>query len=364
MYSSIQISGYRGLDSFTMDGLGRVNLLVGKNNCGKTSILECIELLRSAGNRYALSSVLGRRGEWGYSSEDDRGLTVDVTHLFSNRDLDREVSIEALRNGTPNRSGGKSTVSLSVEDLHDENLEPKEKDELEEDGSRVLSMNWSDSADDFKMRVTSEGFMSFSGRQMRMRNGSQRIVQFIGTNGVSSMELVRLFDDLVLTEHEEYVTQALCIIEPKIERIASVGTDQWRLPRETPSGILLKLSGVADRIPIGSVGDGMWRMLGLAVALANAKGGILLVDEIDTGLHYSVMEDMWRMVSKRASALDVQVFATTHSKDCWESLAAIVEPDARTAGVTIQRIDPSLGRTVGFLDDDIVIAAERGLETR
>ena len=108
----------------------------------------------------------------------------------------------------------------------------------------------------------------------------------------------------------------------------------------------------------------MWRMLGLAVALANAKGGILLVDEIDTGLHYSVMEDMWRMVSRRASALDVQVFATTHSKDCWESLAAIVEPHARTAGVTIQRIDPSLGRTVGFLDDDIVIAAERGLETR
>ena len=45
MYSSIRINGYRGLDSFRMEGLGRVNLLVGANNSGKTSILECIELL-------------------------------------------------------------------------------------------------------------------------------------------------------------------------------------------------------------------------------------------------------------------------------------------------------------------------------
>ena len=43
MYSSIQISGYRGLDSFRLEGLGRINLLVGTNNSGKTSILECIE---------------------------------------------------------------------------------------------------------------------------------------------------------------------------------------------------------------------------------------------------------------------------------------------------------------------------------
>ena len=95
MYSSIRISGYRGLDSFKMDGLGRVNLLVGTNNCGKTSILECIELLRSAGNRYVLSSILGRRGEWGYLDDEDRQAYLEVRHLFANHDLRRAVSIEA-----------------------------------------------------------------------------------------------------------------------------------------------------------------------------------------------------------------------------------------------------------------------------
>ena len=66
MYSSIRINGYRGLDSFRMERLGRANLLVGTNNSGKTSILECIELLRSPGNPHVLSSIIGRRGEWGY----------------------------------------------------------------------------------------------------------------------------------------------------------------------------------------------------------------------------------------------------------------------------------------------------------
>ena len=91
---------------------------------------------------------------------------------------------------------------------------------------------------------------------------------------------------------------------------------------------MLKLHGVADRVPIGSMGDGMWRMLGLALSIANAKGGVLLVDEIDTGLHYSVMEGMWRMLGKAAAAGSVQVFATTHSRDCYESLAAISKSDA------------------------------------
>ena len=366
LYSSIRISGYRGLDSFRMEGLGRINLLVGTNNSGKTSILECIELLRSSGNRFVLSSIQGRRGEWGYTSDEDRQPHLDVAHLFANRDLRCDVVIEANRNSTANSSSWNKKVRVSVDDLGDNEpeLELDEQDQMEEDRVRFLRMDWSEVADKFKARLTPEGFLPMPGRLIRGWNGSNKTVQFIGTNGLSATGVVRLFDDLVLTESEEHVTQALRMVEPRIERIASVASERWPSFREAPSGVFLKLAGVADRIPIGSAGDGMWRMLGLALALANAKGGVLLVDEIDTGLHYSIMGDMWQMVSERAAALDVQVFATTHSRDCYESLAAIVEPDAQTAGVTIQRIDPGLGRAVGFSNDDILIAAERGLEVR
>ena len=98
MYSSIRISGYRGLDSFRMEKLGRVNLLVGMNNSGKTSILECIELLRSAGDPHVLPSIARRRGELGYTGYRLSGTSlaiehapVDVAHLFPSHRLEGEI---------------------------------------------------------------------------------------------------------------------------------------------------------------------------------------------------------------------------------------------------------------------------------
>ena len=69
------------------------------------------------------------------------------------------------------------------------------------------------------------------------------------------------------------------------------------------------------------MGDGMWRIMAMAISLAQCKDGFLLIDEIDTGLHYSVMTDMWKLIYRSALDLSVQVFASTHSNDCIRSLA-------------------------------------------
>ena len=109
----------------------------------------------------------------------------------------------------------------------------------------------------------------------------------------------------------------------------------------------------------------MWRVLGLALALVKAKGSVLLVDDVDTGLHYTVMESMWRMIREQAARLSVQVFATTHSRDCYESLAAAVKPDASgSEAVSIQRIEKNQPQAVNLSNEAIVAAAERGLEVR
>jgi AAA15 family ATPase/GTPase len=167
-----------------------------------------------------------------------------------------------------------------------------------------------------------------------------------------------------LTDEEAVLIDALKTVEPSIERIASLSGGS-RHPLSSRGNIVLKCKGIDERIPIGTMGDGIWRMLGIAIALVTAKDGILLVDEIDTGLHYSVMSDMWRLVERTAERLNVQVFATTHSRDCYESLASIAhESITENSKVTIQRIEKEKGTTVAFTERDIVIAAERGLEVR
>lgn len=114
MYPSTRISGYRSLESFELVGLERINLLVGTNNCGKTSILECIELLRSSGDLSDHSSILGRRAEWGYTSDEECRANLDVSRLFANRDPHRGVVIEADRVGAASSSAWNNRFTVST----------------------------------------------------------------------------------------------------------------------------------------------------------------------------------------------------------------------------------------------------------
>ncbi len=370
LYSSIRIRGYRGLDSFQMRGLGRVNLLVGTNNSGKTSVLECIELLQSAGDPHVLSSIAGRRGEWGPASEGDVRAPLgpgpeplDVSHLFANRELRGTIDIEADHVGDTTATGWNDRVTVCVEEPSTSRHQKREP-ELggDDDGRLLLRIKWSGTDDEYRALVTEDGLLLRPRRFVRRRDASGQAVEFVRTSGVTAVDVARTFSKFVLTPKHEAIKHALRIVEPNVEDLAPIADDRTRFSRDAPGGVVLKLRGVADRVPIGSMGDGMWRMLGLALSIANADGGVLLVDEIDTGLHYTVMEDMWHMLSEAAAARSVQVFATTHSHDCVLSLAAVSKSAA--GGVTIQRIVRSRGEAVRVGGDAIVAAAERNLEVR
>lgn len=114
------------------------------------------------------------------------------------------------------------------------------------------------------------------------------------------------------------------------------------------------------------LGDGIWRMLGLVLSAVNTgSDGVFLVDDIDTGLHFSTMTDMWRMIWKIANDWDIQVFATTHSRDCWESLAEIAQTeDTQKDGIIVHRIERDQLSSVIFNESEIMVAAQRDIEVR
>ena len=90
-----------------------------------------------------------------------------------------------------------------------------------------------------------------------------------------------------------------------------------------------------------------------------------MVDEIDTGLHHSVMEDMWRMVITTAKRLNVQVFATSHSQDCINSLGRLhqIVPEL-AAQVSLHRLEKGLSQSVRYGPDEISTAALQEIEVR
>lgn len=173
--------------------------------------------------------------------------------------------------------------------------------------------------------------------------------------------LGQLWDEIVLTPEETNIAAALRIIDPRIERIAFVGENRRESRRA-----FIKLAEPDRRLPLGTVGEGVGRLLSLVLHLLSSKGGYLLVDEIDTGLHHTAIASMWKLVIETAKRLDIQVFATTHSWDCVEALASVHQRQPELAQeVRLHRIDPRVpAATVVYTMDEIAIAARDQIEVR
>ena len=364
MLRSLKIENFRCFPSFELNKLGRINLLVGKNNSGKTSILEAIQMFYSENNLEALGDTMKNRGEY---LLDEGNNEYDIRHLFYGHEinLDSEFSIEGINLENNNR------LEFSFSLIEDSDLEsfdivprlmikwlPKEKGEI----SFPLSINGGLNVDYFRRQRLQ--------RTLRGTNRTDKPTQFVRSSSLDKETMKNLFDQIVLTPDEDLVIQALKSIEPDIERIASINPrlrGSFVVQKTNNSDQRIPLASMINfqRIPIGSMGDGISRILGLTLALINAKNGVLLVDEIDTGLHFSAMSDMWKLLYETAKRLNVQVFATTHSRDCWESLAEIAETeDSSENDIVIHRIEKGRANSIVIGEDEMAIAAERGIEVR
>ena len=187
-------------------------------------------------------------------------------------------------------------------------------------------------------------------------------VHFISTESLNGNELIRHWDRIQLTPNEGLVLQALRFIDSSIEDIRSFGSGSVYGPR---GGFIVKRKENPVPFPLGSLGDGAWRILTLAIVLTQCAGGMLFIDEIDTGLHYTVMADMWRLIYNASKQFGVQVFASTHSYDCVHSLSTICQSDNGIRHeVTIQRVESNRPTAIAFSEAEIRTAAARQIEIR
>lgn len=139
-------------------------------------------------------------------------------------------------------------------------------------------------------------------------------VVYLPSQGLSREEMGRLWDTIALTEDEDTIVSALRSISPSIEKIVLVQTPNARNTRT----LMAKLEEFPDPVPFKSLGEGVDHLLSISLALIRARNGVILVDEVENGIHYSVQASMWEMIFKQSKRWNIQVFATTHSWDCVE----------------------------------------------
>lgn len=185
--------------------------------------------------------------------------------------------------------------------------------------------------------------------------------QFVTANSLTPNQIGRLLDVTVLTNREDDVIEGLRIIVPGVERIRLIGEQNGQTHRIP----VLKVSGYDGVLPLRSMGEGMGRAFGILLSLVNAKNGILLIDEVENGLHYTVLYDMWRLIFRVAHELNVQVFATTHSWDCIEAFQKAACEAQEEEGMLI-RLENRKGNIVPTLFDEqrLAIITREQIEVR
>ncbi len=361
MYDSLKILRFRAFDAFEIHHLSRVNLIVGKNNAGKTSLLDAVEMMALGGRAVSLLRSPRRRGEVSLEPADEETRRdLDIRHVFWGHELRPGTSFEV----TGSANSREVKVSCEVRLSRSDQTRFEQLSELADlETPLELAMTGPDNPEGKPiLSVSASGSLLEYRRSMLppAPSGGLTTVWFLGTEGAHPTFLRQSWDQLILTPEEEKVISAMKIIEPAIERLAFTGH-----AATAESTAFVKLAGVADRMPLGSLGDGIKRLLAQAIYMARAAGGVLLIDEIDTGLHYTTLESMWRFVIESARRLDVQVFATSHSGDCIRALAWLQTdaPDL-AADISVHRIESAAPAAVRYSAADIEIAARHHIEVR
>jgi hypothetical protein len=373
MLTDVDLARYRGFKTFKVRGLSRVNLFVGMNNSGKTALLEGIHFLASGGDPAVLAQAASRRGEVVVRHAEAPSL-VEISHFFHGHQL--------VINGDFSLSGnnGYTPVSVKVIALPEDRKQPDPPPArpvrptqyaIKIEGGRRRS------SEPRLYTLSREGGVLFEdpapwrfeveerilgGRLLRP---PETITRFIGTDLVDPATKAEMLDGVTMLGKEETLSEALRILEPKLQYIRQLsGLSQLGF-RSSRAGVIAKLDHYEVPIPLGSLGEGMRRMLTLAAALATTRGGYLFIDEVDTGLHYSVMAKMWELIITTAAAYDIQVFASTHSYDCIYGLAKLfrTQPDLKQV-FSVQRVEAERHDSVAFEPEEILAAIREDIEIR
>ncbi len=305
MLKNARIRNFRGLRDLEIGELSRINLIGGRNNAGKTTLLEALFILSGGANPHVMSRV--NRGIDSVSGSSDTISEVLWKPLFSELDTSGPVEISA-------HSAILGSMTLSISLSRSSTVEiPRDRpgaSVVGPLGEPVLTLSFArgenGEAIQGTMRETDKS-VAIESPESDVAFPAAVILPHMG----SLQEDARMLGQLRKRKEHDIVMEALRVIAPNamgIEENSSSGHPMIWVDVDLP-----------ELIPLPTMGDGVTRAARLMLVMSEAREGIVLVDEIENGIHHSVVPELWRVIGEVAQRLDVQIIATTHSYEFFES---------------------------------------------
>lgn len=350
MFKSIKIKNLRAITELEINNLGQVNLLVGQNNCGKTTILEALFFLIGATNP-----------KLPLSANSFRGLSLLNNQLwptfFHNLDLNSNIRISGILRESDERQDltirakiQEATMVEPVLSAASSSLEAS--DSVPSFVPNGLELFYTSSKDSTEKTATK---VFIKGEELIAEGTKERFPRGIF---VSSGALTDWRSRFAVIQRKKQVLKVVSLlkeIEPQISDL-----------RLNEVGLLEADNGLPGLIPVNLMGGGIVKMLSVSLAMLDSKDGIVLIDEIENGLQHSAQKTLWKAVFSWAQELNIQVFATTHSLECVNAFCSSIETSLFESEAKLFRIErkDEKFRAVEYTKDILSESLESDWEVR
>lgn len=280
MLTSIQIQNFKGFKDTKIDTLKRVNLVVGGQNVGKTSLLEAVWLDTS-----------------------DAPAITDLPYIFRINKSAEHASEDK-----------RFWLSMFPDGQQTHRVELRDSSSTTETAIK-RPFDW----DNFLADKAPQNFMPLIERTRRSNNETELLnadqrgrdvkPQCISVHQSLQADQAELFAKVTIAEKDELITELLQKIEPRLTRLRTVSSDyELRL--------YVSLMNHTGMLPLTQLGHGFTRLLNLYSQLLIGKSKLALIDEIENGIHYSALPTVFEGIKDITQTHGVQSIITTHSKEC------------------------------------------------
>ena len=303
MINRIEIKNFKVIKELILEDIPLISIIGGKNNTGKSTLLEGIFLFYDRAN----PDLFMRQHQW-------RGLNaLEISSygmwapFFYNLDLEQEIKLSFTVNEQEEKVVIKYNPSISQEIYSNfsQRIESRKAFfplSTTPQGEAIELIYYINNHEIGRSHFILDG----TDQRIKFNKKVMKPIKVIYLSGRRNpIEDAMMFGKLDMEGKVSEIVDDLRIIEPRVKSLSAI-------PFGNTSAIYADI-GIGKKLPVSLMGEGTAKLLSMILSIASTKDGIVLIDELENGIHYSIYEDLWRLLIKLAQKYNCQLFITTHS---------------------------------------------------
>lgn len=309
-FKNIEIKNFRGIESLKIEDFSRVNVLLGQNSSGKSSVLECLLLMVGMSNP-DLPQLMNSLRARGFSS------FSDLSYIFHNGDFKFKPEITSYLQDETKRHL-MLEMAYTFDDKSQGNFQNGQIPTSETKAfintlKMLFDLESKAETKHYECGITYGSNGIVTGKKMADGYMEKNSVTFIPADLASGNPINDLVE-LAKRKKKDLVVERLQYFDKRITGVEILN-----------NAVFINLEGIDQLMAVNMMGDGLRRYLNIVAASANPMNNIILIDEIENGLHYSAHKKLWEAIFALATQTNKQVFVTTHSKETLLHLNEMLE---------------------------------------